>query len=134
MIDAARRVLIRCWRIGGFALYFAREFLLANLMVLGEILRPRGRAVPAIIEVPLRCRRPVEVVSLGNLISLTPGTLTLEVALDPPTLYVHGMFAGDAAAFVSQLRAMEDRMLLAMRPVDAGRVGDGTAGGEVERR
>lgn len=119
MINLVRRAAVRSWRIASFTVYFAKEFVLANLIVLWEILTPRPRARPAIIELPLRCRRPVEVVSMGNLISLTPGTLTLEVALDPPTLYVHGMFAGDPEAFVAQLRDMETRLLRAMRPVGA---------------
>jgi multicomponent Na+:H+ antiporter subunit E len=119
MIDVIRRSVVRGWRILSFAVYFGWEFLKSNGMVLREILSPRGWAVPAIIALPLRCRRPVEVVSMGNLISLTPGTLTLEVALDPPTLYVHGMFASDPAAFVAHLHELEDRLLLAMRPVDA---------------
>jgi multicomponent Na+:H+ antiporter subunit E len=119
MTDAVRRGAVRGWRILGFAVYFAWEFVLANAMVLREIVSLRGRTVPAIIALPLRCRRTVEIVSLGNLISLTPGTLTLEVALDPPTLYVHGMFAGDPAAFVAQLQDLESRLLRAMRPVGA---------------
>lgn len=115
------RIPVRTGRIVGFAGYYAWEFLKANAAVLTEILRPRPRATPAVIAVPLRCRRPVEIASMANLISLTPGTLTLEVALDPPTLYVHGMFAHDADGFLADLRVLEDRLLAAMRPVDSER-------------
>jgi multicomponent Na+:H+ antiporter subunit E len=115
MISLLHRSAVRGWRIAGFTVYFAREFVVANVMVLREVLGPRSRAAPAIIAVPLRCDRPVEIVSMGNLISLTPGTLTLEVALDPPTLYVHGMFAADPTAFVAQLHDLESRLLRAMR-------------------
>jgi multicomponent Na+:H+ antiporter subunit E len=101
-----------------FGLWFGWEFLLANIGVLWEIMAPRRRSVPAIVAVPLRSRTGREIVAMANLITLTPGTLTLEVALDPPTLYVHGMFAPDAAAFVAQLHDLERRMLAALRPVD----------------
>jgi multicomponent Na+:H+ antiporter subunit E len=101
-----------------FGLWFGWEFLLANIGVLWEIMAPRRRSVPAIVAVPLRSRTGWEIVTMANLITLTPGTLTLEVALDPPTLYVHGMFAPDAATFVAQLHDLESRMLAALRPVD----------------
>jgi multicomponent Na+:H+ antiporter subunit E len=112
------RVAVRSARVVRFGVWFGGEFLLANLQVLWEIMRPRRRSVPAIVAVPLRSRTGREIVTMANLLTLTPGTLTLEVALDPPTLYVHGMFAADAAAFVAQLQEMERRMLAALRPVD----------------
>lgn len=112
------RVAVRVWRVGTFVLWFSWEFLLANLQVLWEIMRPHPRSAPAIVAVPLDSRTGREIVTMANLLTLTPGTLTLEVALDPPTLYVHGMFASDAAAFVAELQEMEARMLAALRPVD----------------
>jgi multicomponent Na+:H+ antiporter subunit E len=117
--SALRRAPVRAGRVVRFIVYYLWEFLTANAAVLHEILRPRRRGVPAIIALPLRCRRPVEIASLANLISLTPGTLTIEVALEPPTLYVHGMFASDPDRFIAGLRTMENHMLAAMRPVDA---------------
>jgi multicomponent Na+:H+ antiporter subunit E len=127
-----RRAALRSVRVIGFALYFGREFLVSNLVVLREILALRGRATPAVIEVRLRSRSTLEVVSLANLLTLTPGTLVLELATDPPTLYVHGMFAADPDAFVAQIHALEDRMLAALRPVDRYRAGAG-GGPEVSR-
>jgi multicomponent Na+:H+ antiporter subunit E len=113
-----RRVAVRAWRIAAFTLSFAWEFVVSNATVLREILTPGTRVSPAIVALPLRCRTAVEIVSLANLITLTPGTLTLEVVQEPPTLYVHGMFARDPGAFLRQLSDLEGRMLAAMRPVD----------------
>lgn len=112
-----RRTVIRTRRIVGFAIYFAWEFLLANVEVLREILSPRARSAPAIIAVPLRCRTSLEIVSLANLITLTPGTLTMEVAYEPATLYVHGMFVHDPAEFLASLHDLEARLLAVLRPV-----------------
>lgn len=118
--DLPRRVGVRTARILAFAGYFAYEFLKSNVLLLWEIVRWRPQAAPAIVAVPLRCRSTLETVFLANLITLTPGTLTLEVAVDPPTLYVHGMFAGDPDGFLAELRELEGRMLLALRPVGGG--------------
>ncbi|QSB13110.1 Na+/H+ antiporter subunit E [Natronosporangium hydrolyticum] len=114
---AGSRAVTRAGRILGFLGYYSVEFLRSNAMVLVEIFRFRSRARPALLTVPLRSTRQVEMVSLASLISLTPGTLTIEVQPEPPTLYVHGMFAADPAEFVAGLHTMEDQLLAAMRPV-----------------
>ncbi len=112
-----RRALIRSWRVVFFVTHYGYEFVYSNFLVLREVVRPRRHSAPAVVTLPLRCRTPLEVVFLANAINLTPGTLTLEIMVDPPTLFVHGMFAADPTAFVAQLRAIEQRLLRALRPV-----------------
>src|SRR5690606_39137516 len=111
------------WRIAHFVAYFTAQFLLSNLQVLWEVLTPGRGTAPAIIAVPLRCRTRTEIVSFANLVTLTPGTLVLEIVRDPPVLYLHGMFFHDVDAVVADLRRLEDRLLAAMRPVEATRTG-----------
>lgn len=114
------RTAIRSWRIARFAAYFGYEFLKSNALVLWEIVTPTTHATPALLKVPVRSRSMVEIVSIGNLVNLTPGTLTIELTLDPPTLYVHGMFVRDPEAFTADLLRLEQQMLAAMRPVTGG--------------
>ncbi|HWG97750.1 MAG TPA: Na+/H+ antiporter subunit E [Pilimelia sp.] len=121
----------RAGRLLRFAGYFGGRLVVANLVVAREILTPGSGLAPGIVDLPLRCRTPVETALLANLISLTPGTLTVAITGDPPTLYVHGMHAADPALFRRQLQEMEDRLLAAVRPAeddaggptDRGRVG-----------
>jgi multicomponent Na+:H+ antiporter subunit E len=122
-----RRFAVRGWRVASFLVYFGREFLVANAQVLRESLLPGRRSVPAIVAVPLRSRTSREIVTIANLVTLTPGTLALELDLDPPMLYVHGMFVTDPAAFLADLRQLEARMLGAFRPADSAD-GDAAAG------
>lgn len=114
----AVRAAVRTWRIVSFIVYFAWELFRSNMKVLREVLTPGSRVSPAIVALPSRCRTMLEIVSLANLIQLTPGTLTLEVAQDPVVLYVHGMFVEDREQFLAELRVLETRMLAALRPVD----------------
>ncbi len=84
--------VIRMARLG---LYFFWELLQSSLAVTWDVLTPAHRARPAIIAVPLDLTDPIQITVLANLISLTPGTLSLDVSPDQRTLYVHCMF-GDA--------------------------------------
>jgi multicomponent Na+:H+ antiporter subunit E len=87
--EGLRRV--RVLRLPGFLLFFLRELVAANLSVAAAVLAPRGRLRPAIVAVPLSLERDAEIALLAHLITLTPGTLSLDVSPDRRTLYVHAM-------------------------------------------
>ncbi|AAO91081.1 Na+/H+ antiporter subunit E [Coxiella burnetii] len=84
-----------------FILFLLWEILIANFRVAHEVLTPHFRARPGVLAIPLDCRTPVEITLFANIISLTPGTLTLDISEDQKTLYVHAMFIDD----VDQLKA-----------------------------
>jgi multicomponent Na+:H+ antiporter subunit E len=82
---------VRLARLPGFLLYFLKEVAVANLKVAAAVIEPAGRLRPAIVAVPLAVDRDAEIALLANLITLTPGTLSLDVSPDRRTLYVHAM-------------------------------------------
>lgn len=72
-----------------FAGYFLVLLVRASLAVAWEVVTPRSRVREGIVAVRL-AELPDRVVTiLANAISLTPGTLTIEVERAPLTLYVH---------------------------------------------
>jgi len=77
---------------------------------------PQNKSKPGILAMPLEVESDIEIMLLANLISLTPGTLSLDVSEDRRHLYVHAMFVDDEAALVAELKTgMERRVLEAMR-------------------
>lgn len=72
-----------------FVMYFAYRLILANLIVAWEIVTPKNRINQGVVEVPVKGASDSLVTILANAISLTPGTITVEVRRDPPTLYIH---------------------------------------------
>jgi multicomponent Na+:H+ antiporter subunit E len=79
-----------------FAAFFAKEVLVSAARVAADVLTPRPRMRPAIIDVPLDVRTDGQITLLAILITLTPGTLALDVSPDRRRLVVHAMFAADA--------------------------------------
>ena len=96
------------WRGLGFAAYYMWELLLSSLRVTIDVLSPRLDMRPAILAVPLDAETPAEITVFANLISLTPGTLTIDVSDDRQTLYVHAMYADDDADAVR--RELKERL------------------------
>ncbi len=104
-------------RIISFMFWYAKEFILANVYVTADILRPRRKmkSNPAIIAVPAASLSNTEWTLISCLITLTPGTLTLSISREHKILYVHGMFVDSRESLVAEIQEMEDRMLRALR-------------------
>lgn len=105
------------FRIIGFLFWYAKEFVLVNLQVTADVLRPRKRMRmnPAIVAVPAASKSDSEWTLISALITLTPGTLTLTLSREHGILYVHGMFVESREELVAEIQEMEDRLLRAMR-------------------
>jgi multicomponent Na+:H+ antiporter subunit E len=76
----------------GFVFFFLWELVKANLRVAYEIVTYHHYMRPGVIVIPLDARTDAEIVLLSNLITLTPGTLSLDVADDRRVLYIHSMY------------------------------------------
>lgn len=94
---------IRRWRrIVSLGLLFLWELLVSTLQVAWLVIQPsvRSKLQPAIVAVPLRVKTDWEITILANLITLTPGTLSIDVSDDRTTLHVHVLTAKDSEAVV----------------------------------
>lgn len=88
----------------GFALFFIKELVRSNFRVALDVVSPRSRRRPAIVAVPLDVTSDEEITMLANVVTLTPGTLSLDVSPDRRTLYVHGMFVDDPEVFRREIK------------------------------
>ena len=95
-----------------FVAFFAKEVVVSALRVARDVLAPRPRMRPAIVGVPLDVRTDGEITLLAILITLTPGTLALDVSADRRTLVVHAMFAADPDQVRRDIKAGFERRIL----------------------
>ncbi len=96
--------------------YFTWQLIVSNLRVLWDVITPGHISRPGIIGVPLDAESDFEIMLVANLISLTPGTLTLDISADRKILYVHVMFLDDVEAMRLQIKkGIEQRVLEAVR-------------------
>ncbi|MFO8076340.1 MAG: Na+/H+ antiporter subunit E [Actinomycetota bacterium] len=105
----------RAVRFPIFVVYFLGEVVKANLRVAWEIITPGFSMRAGIVRVPLAARTDWETMLLANAITLTPGTLSLEVSLDRKALYVHGLYVESRGAFEADIGKLERRLLWAVR-------------------
>lgn len=82
----------QAWRAIAFFLFYVKEIVLATVRVAHDVLTPTFYMNPGVIGVPLDVTSDVEIAVLANLVSLTPGTLSLDVSSDRKVLYIHVMY------------------------------------------
>lgn len=80
---------LRPLRAAAFAGFFIYKLVQATFVVARTVVTPRERLYTGIVAVPLRGGSDAVVTLIADAISLTPGTLTLEVRRRPTTLFVH---------------------------------------------
>ena len=103
-------------KVIGFIFFFLYELTKANLEVAYEVLTPKHNMTPGIIKFPLDAETDFEITFLANLISLTPGTLSLDVSDDKKVLYIHSMYIKDRELFISGIKnGFEKRILEILR-------------------
>jgi len=105
-------VAVRPLAVVRFVAFFSVQLVKASLVVARTLVSPSGRIHAGIVAVPLRGASDAVATVTADAVSLTPGTLTLEVRGEPPTLYVHALDLRDVDQVRADIRRLE---LLAVR-------------------
>lgn len=87
-----------------FAARVAADIVVANWAVARLVIGPLHLLKPAFIEVPLDLRDPFVATILGSIVSLTPGTVSVDVDQERWILKLHALDAPDHEALVHQIK------------------------------
>lgn len=87
-----------------FAARLAADILAANLAVARRVVGPLARLNPAFVEVPLELRDPFVATLLGSIVSLTPGTVSIDVDTERWVLSLHALDAPDPDALIRDIQ------------------------------
>ena len=102
---AAPTFFRKCGRALSLSLLFFRELVVGALRVSILVLSPnlKSRLKPGIIAFPLSAKSDAEITLLANLITLTPGTLSVDVSSNRKFLYVHALEVPDKKALIREI-------------------------------
>lgn len=115
-IVGAPNYFLKVRKVIGLVLFFVYELVLANLRVAYDVLTPRHFMKPGVISIPLEARTDMEISILSNLITLTPGTLSLDVSADRRVLYLHAMYIDEVENVRRKIKdGFERRVLEVLR-------------------
>ena len=100
----SRFYMSRIIAIAKLTILFTWELLKANWEVFTIVLRPKINITPGIFKYDTALKSKWEVTLLSLLITLTPGTLVVDVSDDNQSLYIHALHITDVQNLVSSIR------------------------------
>lgn len=98
--------------------YFLWELVVASLQVVWEIITPRDHTKPGVVAVHTRSPVPGHVTAVASMVSLIPGTLSLEIDAATMTIYIHVLHLHSFDETRQSVRQLEDLTLAAFPPKD----------------
>ncbi len=107
------RRVIKLFGLIGFTLW---SIIKANIDMARIVLRPKLKINPGIIAIPLDVRSEIGITLLANLITLTPGTVSLDVSQDRRTIYVHSIDIKDAEAIRKEIKESFEQRVMELFP------------------
>lgn len=91
--------------IAEFFLIYLREVVKSNIAVALDVITPAHRMQPAKVELDVSDLTDRQLLAYTNLITMTPGTLSLDVSSDRQTLLIHAMYVDSPEELVAELEA-----------------------------
>lgn len=109
---SSRFYLGRVWSVIKLITLFLKELILSNFSVLLLIIKPKMPIRPAIFAMPTVLEKDWEITLLSSLITLTPGTIVIDVSDDNKTLYIHSIDFDNADDAINSIRDTFEKAIL----------------------
>lgn len=101
----------KLWRLLRFFVYFIRILVKANWDVAKVVIKPGFKEECRIIRYSVKSLNDLQITTLAHAITLTPGTLSLDISNDNQWLYVHCMLGQDRQAVTNDIDELRERIL-----------------------
>jgi len=94
-----------------FIPYYLLMLIKSNWIVTKSVLNPKFNFdPPGILAVDIELKSNIGILTLVNLITMTPGTLSLDLSNDHSKLYIHAMHVKSRESFVADIKTLEKRL------------------------
>lgn len=122
--DSAEAVRVAPIALVRFVAHVLWQLVKSNLSLAWEIVTPTNTIRTGTVEVPLRSSSPIITMAVSNVITMTPGTVTLGATADPPALVVGVLHLHEPDAIRSGVRRTEELAIAAFGSATARSVLD----------
>jgi len=86
------KLILRFYYIVTFILFYLSKLVETNLYIAYDIITPSLRINPSFIKVPLILKSDFGMLLFSNLLSMTPGSLSIDITHDRKTMSVHVLY------------------------------------------
>jgi multicomponent Na+:H+ antiporter subunit E len=108
----SRFYLLRLWSFIKLIFIFIKELILSNIAIVKIVLKPKLDMRPAIFAMDTALTEDWQITLLSSLITLTPGTLVIDVSEDNRTLFIHAMNIGEVEDEINSIKNSFEKAIL----------------------
>jgi multicomponent Na+:H+ antiporter subunit E len=108
----SRFYLFRLWSFIKLIFIFIKELILSNIAIVKVVLKPKLDMRPAIFAMDTVLTKDWQITLLSSLITLTPGTLVIDVSDDNKTLFIHAMNIGEVEDEINSIKNSFEKAIL----------------------
>ncbi len=93
-----------------FILFYLFKLVQSNFYIAYIILSPKMKTNPGFVEFPLTISSSAGLLLFSNLMSMTPGTLSVDISNDRKIMLVHVLFKEDDQTMISEINNIQKRI------------------------
>jgi multisubunit Na+/H+ antiporter MnhE subunit len=93
-----------------FILYYLIKLVQANFYIAYDLITPKLKVNPVIVKVPITIKSDFGMLLFSNLLSMTPGSLSLDISPDKKYLLVHVLYNRDREKTLKEIEKIQDRI------------------------
>ena len=108
-----RPAFVKSWRMPMYLAVVLKDIVVASFSVARLILSPR-QPRPIFVCYPLQLEQPLAITILASTISLTPGTVSVDVSDDNKTLLIHALDAASDQEVIDAIHNRYEKPLMEM--------------------
>ena len=94
-----------------FLIYYFLQLSKSNIRIAYDILNPRSNLNPGFIDLNLKIHSDLGLLLFSNLISMTPGSLTINISDDKKNILIHIFHQEDKENTIKVIGAIENKII-----------------------
>lgn len=103
--------LMMLYYIPEFLVFYIYTLIQTNFQVAKIILSPQIKTSAEIVEFSVEVQSSAGLLLLSNLVSMTPGTLSVDISSDKKTLLVHALIINKNQDTIESINSLQKRIL-----------------------
>lgn len=102
--------MLKIYYILSFIGFYLLKLIQSNIYIAYDILTPRMSTNPGLIEVPLTLKSDFGLLLFSNLLSMTPGTLVMDIYENREIALVHVLYLTSSAEILNEINEIQDKI------------------------
>ena len=105
------KALKKLYLVISFLMFYLVKMIQANIYIAYDILTPKMHTNPGFVWIPLKVNSDIGILLLSNLLSMTPGTLSVDIDQDKKKLLVHCLYNTSGGNVIADIEEIQDRII-----------------------